>query len=220
MHKFLKNVEKNLSLMESLARKRKAPVFYARKGFENNKFWVLIFVLLSSRTKDETTSKAVKNLIKAYKNADALAKADVNEVENLIYGVGFYKTKAKRIIEIAKKLKGKKFPSSFEELIELPGVGRKTANVVLNILFKKSVIGVDTHVHRISNRIGLVNTKKPEETEKELTKLIPKKYRAKLNEVFVAYGQTICKPTKPLCSICPINYSCSYFENLKKEKRK
>ncbi len=210
MHPFLKDIKRNLKLMEKLAKNRKAPVFFARKGFEDNPFWVLIFVVLSSRTKDEKTSEAVNNLIKKYGNEKTLAKADEEEVKKLIYGVGFYKTKASRIIKIAQYVSKKGVPSTFEELVKLKGVGRKTANVVLNILHKKAVIGVDTHVHRISNRLGLVKTKSPEQTEKELNKLIPEKYKSQLNETFVAFGQTVCKPKNPDCDSCPIKNLCNY----------
>ena len=213
MHDFLESLSENLEKMELLARSKSAPVFFARKGFEKNKFWVLIFVLLSSRTRDVVTSLAVKRLIEKYKDENGLAKANERDVEKLIYGVGFYRVKARRIIKVAKQLKGRNFPSSFEELMELEGVGRKTANVVLNILFKKPVIGVDTHVHRISNRLGIVKTSSPMETEEELMKIIPKKYRAKLNEVFVGYGQTICFPKNPDCSTCVIRKYCNYFKN-------
>ncbi len=217
MHPFLEKLKKNLKDMESLARQRKAPIFYAKKGFESSPFWLLIFVVLSSRTKDETTGKAVRNLINRFKTPEALANASPKEVEKLIYGVGFYKTKAPRLIKIAKHVVEKGLPKTFEELVKLPGVGRKTANVVLGEAFKKPVIGVDTHVHRISNRLGLVSTKTPEKTEEELKKIVPRSLRRKINKVFVAYGQTICKPKKPLCGECVVRDYCDFYKNKLKD---
>ncbi|MEK6929660.1 MAG: endonuclease III, partial [Thermoproteota archaeon] len=164
---------------------------------ETGSFSILIGTILSARTKDETTTKAVKALFSKYKNVKELANAKTKDVEKIIKSIGFYHVKSKRIIEVAKiidsKYKGK-VPDSLEKLIELPGVGRKTANCVLVYAFDKPAIPVDIHVHRISNRLGLVDTKTPEETEQELMKKIPKKYWIEINDTFVMYGQNICKP--------------------------
>ncbi|EGG41586.1 DNA-(apurinic or apyrimidinic site) lyase [Candidatus Nitrosarchaeum limnium SFB1] len=145
---------------------------------ETGSFSILIGTILSARTKDETTTKAVKVLFSKYKNAKELANAKTKDVEKIIKSIGFYHVKSKRIIEVAKiidsKYKGK-VPDNLEKLVELPGVGRKTANCVLVYAFDKPAIPVDIHVHRISNRLGLVNTKTPEETEHELMRIIPKK---------------------------------------------
>jgi len=179
-------------------------------------FSILIGTILSARTKDENTAKVVKKLFSRYKTPKALAKAKVRDVEKLIKSIGFYHVKTKRIIEVAKiidsQYKGK-VPENFEKLIELPGVGRKTANCVLVYAFDTPAIPVDTHVHRISNRLGLVDTKMPEETEMELRKKIPKKYWLQINDTFVMYGQNICKPISPMCDICKIKTKCNYYKS-------
>ena len=179
-------------------------------------FSILIGTILSARTKDENTTKVVKKLFSRYKTPKALAKAKVRDVERLIKSIGFYHVKTKRIIQVASiidsQYKGK-VPENFEKLIELPGVGRKTANCVLVYAFDTPAIPVDTHVHRISNRLGLVDTKMPEETEMELRKKIPKKYWLQINDTFVMYGQNICKPISPMCDICKIKTKCNYYKS-------
>ena len=179
-------------------------------------FSILIGTILSARTKDENTTKVVKKLFLRYRTPKALANAKVWNVEKLIKSIGFYHVKAKRIIKVAQiinlQYKGK-VPENFEKLIELPGVGRKTANCVLVYAFDKPAIPVDTHVHRISNRLGLVDTKTPEETEFELMEKIPKKYWLQINDTFVMYGQNICKPISPLCNICKIKTKCNYYKS-------
>ena len=167
-------------------------------------------------TKDENTAKVVKKLFSRYRTPKSLANAKVRNVEKLIKSIGFYHVKAKRIIEVARiihsQYKGN-VPENFEKLLELPGVGRKTANCVLVYAFDKPAIPVDTHVHRISNRLGLVDTKTPEETEFELIKKIPKKYWLQINETFVMYGQNVCKPISPLCNVCKIKTRCNYYKS-------
>ncbi|MEX2060554.1 MAG: endonuclease III [Nitrosopumilaceae archaeon] len=178
-------------------------------------FSILIGTILSARTKDENTAKVVKKLFSKYKSAHALSKAKVKDVEKTIRSIGFYHVKAKRIIDVASIINSKykgKVPSSMDELLQLPGVGRKTANCVLVYAFDKPAIPVDIHVHRISNRLGLVNTKTPEETELELMKKIPKKYWLEINDTFVMYGQNICKPISPQCIVCKIKNRCKYYK--------
>jgi endonuclease-3 len=182
---------------------------------ETGSFSILIGTILSARTKDETTTKVVKILFSKYKNVKALADAKTKDVEKIIKSIGFYHVKAKRIIEVAKIINSQykgKVPDSLEKLIELPGVGRKTANCVLVYAFDKPAIPVDIHVHRISNRLGLVETKTPEETEQELMKKIPKKYWIEINDTFVMYGQNICKPISPMCNVCKIKRNCKYYK--------
>ena len=178
-------------------------------------FSILIGTILSARTKDESTSRIVKELFKVYKNSRQLANAKVRDVEKNIKSIGFYHVKARRIIEVAKiidsKYKGK-VPDNLEKLVELPGVGRKTANCVLVYAYEKPAIPVDIHVHRISNRLGLVQTKTPEDTEFELMKIIPKNLWLDINETFVKYGQNICKPISPMCNVCRIKNSCNYYK--------
>ncbi len=181
-------------------------------------FSILIGTILSARTKDETTTEVVQKLFSKYDSPNSLANAKVKDIEKIIKPIGFYHVKARRIIEVASiinsKFKGK-VPEKLDELTDLPGVGRKTANCVLVYAFDKPAIPVDTHVHRISNRLGLVKTKTPEETELELTKKIPKKYWLNINDTFVMYGQNICKPVSPLCKVCRIKKNCKYFKSMK-----
>ena len=181
-------------------------------------FSILIGTILSARAKDEATSRIVKELFKVYKNAKQLANAKIKDVEKIIKSIGFYHVKAKRIIEVAKIINSKykgKVPDDLEKLIQLPGVGRKTANCVLVYAYEKPAIPVDIHVHRISNRLGLVQTKNPEETEFELMKITPKRLWLDINETFVKYGQNICKPISPMCTVCKIKNSCKYYKTRK-----
>ncbi len=176
-------------------------------------FKTLIATVISARTKDEVTIAASERLFKRYPTIKKLAGAKREEVSKLIYPAGFYKTKAPRIIEIAKTILDKhngKVPNNINELTKLPGVGRKTANIVLAYAFGIPAIAVDTHVHRISNRIGLVKTKTPEKTEQELMKIVPKDIWVDVNWTLVRLGQTVCKPRKPECEVCPISDLCDY----------
>jgi len=175
---------------------------------------ILIGTILSARTRDENTSAVVKKLFSRYKTARSLARARVSDVEKLIKSTGFYHVKARRIIEVASIIDSRyhgEVPDNFDELLKLPGVGRKTANCVLVYAFEKPAIPVDTHVHRISNRLGLVETKTPEETEFALMAKIPKKYWLQINDTFVMYGQNICKPISPMCDVCQIKKECNYY---------
>ena len=139
--------------------------------------------------------------------------AKIKDVEKIIRSIGFFHVKSKRIVEVAKIIHQKykdKVPEDLDTLVQLPGVGRKTANCVLVYAFEKPAIPVDIHVHRISNRLGLVDTKNPEDTEQELMKKIDKKYWIDINDTFVMYGQNICKPISPMCDVCKITKSCKY----------
>ncbi len=160
--------------------------------FGNNPYHTLISTLLSSRTKDETTLKASNRLFNKASDVFKLSKLDESEIRNLIYPVGFYKTKSKQLKNLSKiiidKYKGK-IPSRREELMSLPGVGRKTANLVLSRAYNIPAIAVDTHVHRISNLLGWVKTKTPKQTEIELIKILPKKYWRSINRLFVSIGR-------------------------------
>ncbi|WP_299292832.1 endonuclease III [Nitrosopumilus sp.] len=178
-------------------------------------FSILIGTILSARTKDESTTKVVKVLFSKYKNAKALANAKIKDVEKIIKPIGFYHVKSRRIIEVAKIIDSKYkgiVPEDLETLVKLPGVGRKTANCVLVYAFEKPAIPVDIHVHRISNRLGLVETKTPEDTEQALMEKIPKKFWIDINDTFVMYGQNICKPISPMCNVCKIKKNCKYYE--------
>ena len=182
---------------------------------ETGPFSILIGTILSARTKDETTTKAVKALFLKYKNPKDLSNAKIKDVEKIIKSIGFFHVKSKRIVEVAKIIHTKykdKVPEDLDTLVQLPGVGRKTANCVLVYAFEKPAIPVDIHVHRISNRLGLVDTKNPEETEQELMSKIDKKYWIDINDTFVMYGQNICKPISPMCNVCKIKKSCKYYK--------
>lgn len=183
----------------------------AEKG---DPFLILIGTILSARTRDENTTKVVRNLFAEYGTPGALAAADISDVERIIRPIGFYHVKARRIVDVARIIHeqyGDRVPDDMDRLIALPGVGRKTANCVLVYAFEKPAIPVDIHVHRISNRLGLVDTKTPEQTEAALLEKIPKKYWLEVNDTFVMYGQNICKPISPLCDICQINQICRYY---------
>lgn len=199
-----------IKVLETLKKYQKKETMLSQFGSRGH-FQILISTILSARTKDITTIPICKKLFAKYSSVKDLAKADVSDVRKIIYGIGFYKTKAVRIVEVAKILCDKYecvVPNNIEELLELPGVGRKTANCVLVYAFQKPSIPVDTHVHRISNRLGWVKTKSPEETEKELLMIVPKEYWIDINECFVAHGQTICAPISPFCSKCLIYEYC------------
>lgn len=179
-------------------------------------FRVLIATVLSQRTRDEVTDRASERLFKKYGDCRALACADTGDIEELIHDVGFYHTKAPRIKEIARiidnDLKGK-VPSDIESLLLLPGVGRKTANCVLVYGFGMDAVAVDTHVHRISNRLGLVETGTPEKTETELRRVLPKRHWKHINELLVRFGQDICRPVGPKCPLCPVSDLCPGSKN-------
>ena len=182
-------------------------------------FKVLIATVISQRTKDEVTYTVAEKLFKKYPTPKTLKNAQVEEIAHLIYPAGFYKQKARKIKEIAKIIDENysgRVPDNLEELLKLPGVGRKTANIVLSRCYDKDVIAVDTHVHRISNRLGWVSTKTPEETEKALMKILPKKYWRDINELLVMFGRTICKPVGPKCDVCPVRHYCKYYKENKK----
>jgi endonuclease-3 len=178
-------------------------------------FQVLIATVLSQRTKDANTGKAAKALFSHYKTPKALSKAPLQEIEKLVKAAGFFRVKAKRIKEISQIIDEKyngKLPCDRLQLDALPGVGPKTSACTMVYGFKKPAICVDVHVHGISNRLGLVNTKTPEETEAELTKLVPKKYWLKLNHSMVRFGQKICLPRNPRHEKCALKKQCDFFQ--------
>lgn len=183
---------------------------------DGDPYKILIGTILSARTRDETTAQVIKMLFSEFKNPDELSRADLKDIKKLIQKIGFYNVKATRIKEVSKILVEKynsKVPSNLEDLLTFPGVGRKTANCVLVYGFRKPAIPVDIHVHRISNRIGIVNTKKPEETEIDLQKSIDSRYWTGINETFVTFGQNICLPIKPKCNLCHLTKICKYYGN-------
>jgi endonuclease III len=174
-------------------------------------FKILISCLLSLRTQDKNTKKASENLFAVADNPQKISKLPIKKIEKLIYSSGHYKKKAKIIRNISRVLiknYNGKVPDKKEELLKLKGVGPKTANIVLNFAYEKEVLPIDTHCHRIPNRIGWIKTKKPEQTEKELEKILPKKYWKEFNGLFVLFGKSICLPISPKCSKCPIGKYC------------
>jgi endonuclease III len=214
----MNSVGKVLKKMNQVLYHEKLPRLTALRELQmeeqGDSFKILIGTILSSRTRDEKTTMVVNNLFRRFKNAKELAEVDIDEIKTIIHSIGFYNVKAKRIKEVSQLIVEKfdgKVPDHIEGLLELPGVGRKTANCVLVYGFNKPAIPVDIHVHRISNRIGLVNTKTPEKTEIELSRIISKKYWTEVNHTFVMYGQNICLPIKPNCKICELKKICKFY---------
>jgi endonuclease-3 len=183
---------------------------------QGDPFKILIGTIMSARTRDENTTKVVNKLFVRFKNVKELAEADIKEIKTIIHSIGFYNIKATRIKEVSqlilKRFNGE-VPDDIERLLDLPGVGRKTANCVLVYGFNKPAIPVDIHVHRISNRLGLVNTKTPEKTETELSRIVDRKYWLKVNDTFVMYGQNVCLPIKPNCKVCELKKICKFYQN-------
>lgn len=179
---------------------------------------ILISCLLSLRTKDQTTAAASQRLFKVADNPFDMVKLTPRRIQRLIYPVGFYRNKSRVLLEVSRKIIkdfAGRVPGHLEDLLALKGVGRKTANLVLGLGFGILAICVDTHVHRISNRLGWVKTQSPEETEKALEKIIPKRFWVDLNTWLVAFGQNICVPISPFCSRCHV-YSFCARQNVKK----
>ncbi|MEA2102107.1 MAG: endonuclease III [Thermodesulfobacteriota bacterium] len=180
-------------------------------ALDRDPFTILIATVLSLRTKDATTLGAAKRLFSLASDPSGIAELPIITIEKAIYPVGFYHTKAGNISRISRiiqeKYKGK-VASDIETLLELPGVGRKTANLVITLGFNKEGICVDTHVHRITNRWGYLSTKNPYDTEMELREKLPKKYWTKINDFLVVYGQNICRPVRPLCPQCRLYAYC------------
>jgi len=174
-------------------------------------FTVLISCILSLRTQDKTTNAASERLFDIADTPQSMLSTPVAVIQEAIYPVSFYRVKARTIHAICEQLMQNfdgEVPSKLEKLLELPGVGRKTANIVVTLAFRKAGIAVDTHVHRISNRLGYVKTKTPDETEMALRKKLPRRYWVEFNDLLVAYGQNLCKPISPFCSRCKIAQYC------------
>jgi len=176
-----------------------------------NPFRVLISCILSLRTQDSTTAKASHRLFAEADTPESMLKVPAKKIEKLIYPVGFYKTKAKNILDICRVLIDQyrgQVPDEIDELLKLNGVGRKTANLVVTLGYHKPGICVDTHVHRISNRWGYVTTATPEKTELALRAKLPRQYWIEYNDLLVSFGQQLCRPISPLCSRCPVKKYC------------
>jgi endonuclease-3 len=174
-------------------------------------FTTLISCILSLRTQDKTTNAASERLFAIADTPEKMRTTPVEVVQKAIFPVAFYRVKARTIHRICDRLLirfGGQVPSRLDDLLELPGVGRKTANIVVTLGFRKPGIAVDTHVHRISNRLGYVQTKTPDDTEMVLRRKLPRRYWIEFNDLLVAYGQNLCKPISPFCSRCKIAVYC------------
>ena len=191
----------------------RAPVIDLIEVQTGDPYKILVATILSARTKDEVTAAASRRLFERAKNLRELGKLTVEELEELIYPVGFYKNKAHYLKQlpfvINEKFNGR-IPEDVDELTELPGVGRKTANLVVAVAFKKPAVCVDVHVHRIFNRLGYISTNTPLETEMELRRIFPQRFWTTFNSYFVSFGQNTCSPIKPKCGVCPIAKFCSF----------
>jgi endonuclease-3 len=206
-----RNIEEVMKTIEEFVEEKTMIKKFVEEKF--NPFQILVATILSARTKDELSEKISRKIFEKVKDPKDLLKFGENELAKEIYPVGFYRIKARNLLKLAKIIIEKyngKVPEKMEELLELPGVGRKTANIVLSYAFNKPAIAVDTHVHRIFNRWGFVNTKTPEETEFILRNKLPKRLWKKINNLLVSFGRNICKPKNPLCEKCPINKMCPF----------
>jgi len=199
--------------MSAVLTKLKAQYDVDRFVTENGSdpFRILVSCILSLRTKDEVTYPATERLFAKASDPAGMLKLTPSAIEKAIYPAGFYRTKAKQIRAISEILlsrHGGQVPDTIEELLELPGVGRKTANLTVTLGFGKPGICVDTHVHRIANRLGWVKTKAPDDTEASLRRTLPKRWWIPINETLVRHGQQVCKPISPVCSACPVVRAC------------
>lgn len=205
------NIHRIVAILREAVKTFQVPIVTEISRRRREPFDILMSTILSLRTKDEVTREASQRLLERGRSPEQLLAFSEEEIATLIYPVGFYKTKARTVRRVCKELIDKydgKVPHDLDELLSLPGVGRKTANLVLTLGFGKLGICVDTHVHRVSNRLGYVKTKTPELTEMALRKKLPRSYWIEYNDLLVTWGQNICKPISPLCSQCPISPYC------------
>jgi endonuclease-3 len=207
----MSSLEEIILTLQGFLKGSRIPAVSAVAEDRADPFHILVSTMISLRTKDEVTSAASRRLLLRAPTAQKLARLEQKVIAELIYPAGFYNTKAKNLKSTAEKLvslyKGR-VPERMDQLLTLPGVGRKTANLVRNLGYGMDGICVDTHVHRISNRLGWVQTNSPEQTEGALEKILPRKYWIPINELLVRFGQTLCTPVSPFCSRCPILTPC------------
>jgi endonuclease III len=204
-------IDSIMAILKKEVRRLSTPVVGLIAQKTKDPFQVLISCVLSLRTRDETTAKASASLFKLADTPLGLSKRTPIEIEAAIYPVSFYRNKTKSILAICRKLLEShqgKVPNDIETLLTFPGVGRKTANLVVTVAYRQPGICVDAHVHRISNRIGYIQTKTPEESEMTLRKKLPKRYWITFNDILVPFGQFVCKPISPFCSRCRIRSFC------------
>ncbi len=204
------DIDEVIRILRKAYRQFKEPVVTV-VAKDRDPYRVLVSTVLSLRTKDATTLEASRRLFRVAPDIETLSKMDEKELARIIYPVGFYRTKARNLKKIASIIiekYGGKVPDSMDQLLELPNVGRKTANLVLAKGYGIPAICVDVHVHRISNRLGLVKTQTPLETEMELRKILPVEYWIEYNDLLVPFGQNVCVPVSPFCSRCPLYAYC------------
>lgn len=205
------DINKVISLLKKEVKKYPTPSVTVIGDDYKTAFHVLISCIISLRTKDAVTMEASRRLFKKASTPESISRLSAKTIEKLIYPAGFYKNKAVQIKDIAKSIattyKGKT-PDTIDELLKFKGVGRKTANLTVTLGYNKPGICVDIHVHRIFNRIGYVETKKPDDTEVVLREILPKKHWIPINDILVTYGQNVCKPVSPFCSECKISDYC------------
>jgi len=205
------NIDKAVSKVKKSVAGMQAPVLERFSDEIKDPYWVLIPCLLSLRAKDETTAVVARSLYERAPTMQAILSLKQEQLEKIIYKSGFYRAKARAILGTTKMIVEKfngKVPDTIDRLLELPGVGRKTANLVVTVAFGKPGICVDTHVHKIWNRWGYVNTNSPDKTEMRLRQILPRKYWIKINYWLVLFGQSICLSVSPFCSRCPLNRIC------------
>ncbi len=208
------DIRKVIHLIEKEVAKWELPIVSSLAEEHSGPFVILISTILSLRTKDEVTAKAAERLLALARTPEEMLELSEGKIIKAIYPVGFYRTKAKTILHISKELLDRfhsRVPDTIEQLLTLKGVGRKTANLVVALGYNKEGLCVDTHVHRISNRLGYVKTKTPEETEYALRKKLPSKYWLRYNTLMVAFGRHVCVPISPFCSRCTV---CAYCERV------
>ncbi|MEM4152633.1 MAG: endonuclease III [Candidatus Pacearchaeota archaeon] len=206
-----KNIDKVMNILARYFNYSEKTTLNRMRCQKEDPFKILISCLLSLRTQDKNTEKVSKQLFAVAVTPEAIANMPLKKLEKLIYSSGHYKKKARTLKYVSKvlleKYKGK-VPNNKQELLSIKGIGPKTANIVLSFAFCQNVLPIDTHCHRIPNRLGWVKTKTPEQTEKALESILPKRYWREFNAIFVLFGKTICKPISPLCSKCPIARYC------------
>ncbi|MDD4356620.1 MAG: endonuclease III [Smithellaceae bacterium] len=204
IHPIIKILKKELDVGEM-------PIVSHLAESERDSFVILMSTLLSLRTKDEVTALATERLLALASTPEEMLKVPRDKIARAIYPVGFYRNKAETIHHVCRELIGRfdsKVPDNLDELLSIKGVGRKTANLVITMAYGKEGICVDTHVHRISNRLGYVKTKTPDETEMALRDKLPRRYWILYNTLLVFFGRKTCKPVSPVCSTCPISKYC------------
>jgi endonuclease-3 len=206
-----RNIGKIIRLLEEDLTQRTLPIVTKLAEEHRDPFEILISTLLSLRTKDDVTAAATERLFTLASTPEEMARLSEDRIQKAIYPVGFYRNKAGAIRHVCRDLIERfqsRVPDTIEDLLTLKGVGRKTANLVVTLGYGRDGICVDTHVHRISNRLGYVRTKNPEETEFNLREKLPRKYWIRINTLLVAFGQNICRPVSPMCSRCPVAGYC------------